>query len=67
MSVSYQQVTVTVIVRDEDVEGVKREMHQTLAMLSEEEYKIHQVVVASDVCDDPDEEDEGLYEYEDAA
>lgn len=64
MSTNYQQVTMTVIVKDEDVESIKREFNQTLEIL-EDDYQLHQTSVLADACDDPEEED--LYEFEDAA
>lgn len=65
MSVGYQQVTVTLVVKEEDVESVKREINITLDLI-DEEYGSHNVEVVSDDCDDPEEE-EDLFEYEDAA
>lgn len=65
MSESYQRVTVTVIVKDEDVESAKRELHLTLEQL-DEEYGTHSIEVVAEECDDP-EDDEDLFEYEDAA
>ena len=65
---SYQQVTISVIVKGEDVESVKREFNQTLEMLEEDDYKLHQTSVVAEECDEPEEdEDEDLITYEDAA
>jgi hypothetical protein len=65
-SVSYQQVTVTVIVKEEDVESVKREFNITLDAIGDD-YTVHQDRVISEECEDPETEDLDLYEYEDAA
>lgn len=54
---SYQQVTVTVIVKEEDVETIEREFHQTLEMLAED-YKLHNASVSSDVCEEPELEEQ---------
>lgn len=61
---SYQQITVTVVVKDEDVESVKREFNLTLDAVGEETSIFQESVVAEE-CDEPESED--LYEYEDAA
>ena len=61
---SYQQVTMVVIVREEDAESIEREFNQTLDMLGEE-YTLHNERVAVEDCEDP--EDESLGDYEDAA
>lgn len=61
---SYQQITVTLIVRDEDVESVKREFNLTLDAIGEET-TIFETQVIAEECDEPDSED--LFDYEDAA
>ena len=64
---TYQLVTVSVIVQEEDVESVKREFNQTLEMLSED-YKLHEERIVVEECEEPDDDsDEDLFDYEDVA
>lgn len=61
---AFQQITLTVVVNEEDAESVKREFINTLEGISED-YPIHSERFEIEDSDGPDSED--LYEYEDAA
>jgi len=60
---SYQQITLTVIVREDDAEDVERELNQSLDVLGED-YVLHNERIEVEDCEDP--EDESLID-EDAA
>ena len=60
---SYQQITLTVIVREDDAEDVERELNQNLDVLGED-YVLHNERIEVEDCEDP--EDESLID-EDAA
>ena len=60
---SYQQITLTVIVREDDAEDVERELNQDLDVLGED-YVLHNERIEVEDCEDP--EDESLID-EDAA
>jgi hypothetical protein len=64
MSASFQQITLTLVVKEEDVEAVKRELNQSLDCIGEE-YQVHNDKIEEEDCDSPESED--LYEFEDAA
>ena len=61
---NYQQITVTVIVREDDAEDVECELNQNLDVLGED-YVLHNERIEVEDCKDP--EDESLIDYEDAA
>jgi hypothetical protein len=61
---NYQQITLTVIVREDEAEEVERELNQNLDVLGEE-YTLHSQRVETEDCEEP--EDENLMDFEDAA
>jgi hypothetical protein len=62
---NYQQITLTVIVREDEAEEVERELNQNLDVLGEE-YTLHHERVEVEDCEEP--EDESLLDsFEDVA
>ena len=52
---SYQQITLTVIVREDDAEDVERELNQNLDVLGED-YVLHNERIEVEDCEDPEGE-----------